>query len=156
MSTITFRSVPSLREDAMGEVKYPELETFCTNLFEQSKQILSWSWDGGFRAVLSQFSAENKEVVVKILNSHFDSCWDSSSIGGAPAMVQKMSSDLGGIRGGQLLFATDTKQDSLAFGVFWPWDNGQTISFRIIPAVPGLPDSELDSFATTFKGWFSL
>ena len=138
----------------MDEQKYPKLETTCRSIFQQSRQILSWGWDDRFQAALLQFPVTAKDAVLSMLNSHFDAHWGSSNIDKAPEVVQVVCDNLGGIRDDQLLFATDTSQDALILAAYWPWQNGQTISIRILLAVPQLADADFDKLLNRFKTWF--
>lgn len=117
---------------------------------------MSWKWDDRLEAVLAEFDVEKKDAVHAILEQYFSNTWDKSSIGKAPDPVKKISSALGNLWPGQLLFTSDTDGDTFMFCAWWPWNNGKTISIRIAPFYKKLSDSEKAEKSQKFKGWFGL
>ncbi len=140
----------------MNQQTGSDLETACKNLLEDSKGTLSWSWDDRFQAVLAQFTLDSKDKVMAMLDQHIGTKWDHTNISQSPKPVAVLSNELGGIRPGQLLYTTDPNQDTILFGAWWPWGNGQTISIRIGPIGKGVSDSQPTLTTEAFKGWFGL
>ncbi len=140
----------------IDENKWSEQEIVSKGLIEESRSILSWSWDERFACVLAQFSIDQNAQVLEILEKNFCDKWDSSSIKEASKRVQLISHSLGGIRPGQFLLTTESEQDVILLGVWWPWGNGKVISIRIIPNTEGLSDSDMTAFIERFKGWFGF
>lgn len=107
------------------------LERELLDLEEAFRRVIEWKWDSRFEAVLAEFPLEKKTSVLKILDRHLVSRWDSASIGDAPEIVKKVKAHLGGLMAGQLLLLSDPDVEPLVYCAWWPWENGQTISVRI-------------------------
>ena len=133
-----------------------DLENVCRDFQAASKEMLSWKWDNRFGTALAEFSTAQQKSVLNFLESNLSMPWDGSSINQAPETLQAIAGRLGGLRMGQMLFASDSARDDFIFGVWWPWGNGQTISLRIAPYDKRLSGRELMQLITLFKGWFDL
>ena len=125
------------------------IEKVCSRIYSECDSLVTWKWDDRFQSVLSEFSAEQEQEVVSVLEKHFESCWNEETINSAPGKVRSVAGGLGEVREGQLLYSSDPHGDSLLLGAFWPWQNGEKISFRILvdtPEIelgPGAPDPEV-------------
>ena len=73
-----------------------------------------------------------------MLEKYFDTCWDEETIDYAPGKIRSVAKDLGEIRQGQRLFSSDPEQDALLLGAFWPWQNGEKISLRMLVDVAAI------------------
>jgi len=131
-------------------------ENVCRELVTAFQGVLSWRWDSQFEAALAEISIDNNDRVRAIVERYLSSTWNSSNIGKAPKVVQMIANNLGGLRSGQMLFISDPNQDVLICGVWWPWGDGKTISFRVAPYKKGVSESEMAEIITQFKGWFGL
>ena len=140
----------------MHDLNESDIENVCREFFMAFQGVLSWKWDSRFETALAEFSVDNKGSVREILGRYLNIAWDSSNIPKAPDAVQMIASRLGGLRSGQLLFASDSSQKAFVFGAWWPWGDGKTISIRVAPFVTGLSDSEAAALIKHFKGWFGL
>ena len=140
----------------MAENEWSSAEKTVKGLTESLLGVLEWSWEGRFGAALAQFTAADTDKVIGLIRPHFVSMWDSSIIAEAGPRITDFCAQLGGLRSGQLLFASDPDQDILLFGAWWPWGNGQTISIRIIPAAKNLEESDKQAFTEQFKAWFGM
>jgi hypothetical protein len=112
------------------------VEKICSRIYADCDSLSTWKWDERFEAVLSEFSADSESEVVSVLDKHFDCCWNEATINEAPGKLKSAARDLGELREGQLLFSTDPENDSLLLGAFWPWQNGEKISLRILVDAP--------------------
>lgn len=144
------------RETIMHDLNKSDLENVCREFFMAFQGVLSWKWDSRFETALAEFSVDNKDTVREILGRYLSIAWDSSNIAKAPDALRMIASRLGGLRSGQLLFASDSNQSVFVFGAWWPWGNGKTISIRVAPLDKGLSDSEIAELIRLFKGWFGL
>jgi hypothetical protein len=140
----------------MHDLNQSDLESVCRECFMAFQGVLSWKWDSRFETALAEFSVDNKDSVREILGRYLSIAWDSSDIAKAPDALQMIASRLGGLRSGQLLFASDSSQKAFVFGAWWPWGNEKTISIRVAPLDKGLSDSEMAELIRLFKGWFGL
>ena len=140
----------------MHDPNQAELEKNFKELASAFKDILSWKWDNRFDTVLAEFGTDKKNSVRAILDQYFSNAWDSSNIGKAPDAVQRINRDLGKLRSGQLLFTSDSQQDTFIFCAWWPWGDSKTISIRIAPYYKKLSDSDKAEKAQKLKDWFGL
>ena len=140
----------------MQDLNKSDLENVCRELLSAFQGIFSWKWDSWVESVLAEFGVDNKDSIRAILERCLSSTWNSSNIGNAPAIVQLINSNLGGLRSGQLLFTSDPSQDAIIFCAWWPWGDGKTISIRIAPLYLKLLDSEKAEQIQLFKRWFEI
>jgi hypothetical protein len=140
----------------MGKLNKLDLENICRGLVSVFQGVLSWQWDRRFETILAEFAVDNKNNIRLILDQYLGNTWDSSTIGGAPGMVQTITDRLGGLMAGQLLFTSDPGLDTLVFCAWWPWGDGKTISIRLAPAFAKSLDLEKAEQINRFRGWFEL
>jgi hypothetical protein len=82
--------------------------------------------------VLSEFPADHENEVVSVLEKYFDSCWDEETINYAPGKVRSVAKDLGEVRAGQRLYCSDPDNEAILLGAYWPWQNGERVSLRML------------------------
>ena len=132
------------------------LKSVCEAIFEETQDLLTWTWDERFLCALAQFSTNDKDKVSSILDRFMDAKWDVFGVEEAPEIVMQLAGDIGGIRADQLLFTTDARKNVFIFGAWWPWQDGRTISLRIAPYWDELSHSESDDLVAAFKLCFGL
>ena len=110
-----------------------DIRLICENLFDAFRGILSWKWDDWVGTILAEFEAERSAEIRTLLGKFLPVSYDSGSMKDAPAIVQSIDKNLGGLRSGQLLFSSDPAKESFVFCAWWPWGNGKTVSIRIAP-----------------------
>ena len=125
-------------------------------MLDEFHGVLSWKWDDWVGTILAEINADKKEDILPVLKKFLPISWDASNMETAPAMVQAIDKNLGGIRSGQLLFNSDPTQGAFVFCAWWPWGNGKTISIRISPFDQGLSDTEADQLIERIKGWAGI
>ena len=140
----------------MHDLHKSALESVCREFVIACQGILSWKWDSRFDTALAEFFIDNKDRARAILDRYLSIAWDSSNIGKAPDIMQMIVNDLGGLRSGQLFFVSDPNHEVFIYGVWWPWGDGKTISFRVAPYDKRLSGAEIAELITLFKGWFGL
>jgi hypothetical protein len=118
-----------------------KIEKICSRIYSECKSLVAWNWDNRFQAVLSEFPADHEKEVVSVLEKHFDSCWDEETIDYAPGKVRRVAKDFGEVREGQRLYCSDPDSEALLLGAYWPWQNGERISLRMLVDVA---DIDLD------------
>ena len=116
---------------------------------------LTWEWDDRFDCVLAAFDIADKDRVTAVINTHFGHAWDSASIGDAPASVSGAIGNFGGLGPGQLLFTSDPAKAAVLLGLWWPWDNGATISVRLVPYGLDSSEDEIKEVRANLKKLFS-
>jgi hypothetical protein len=122
-------------------------ENKCKDIYTALKSHLNWKWDDRFRVVLAEFDVRDIESIQSILTQHFNLSWDQSTAMSAPEKVHAAIDFMGGMMGEQKFFTSVLENETLIYGAWWPWGNGQTISIRI-----GL----LPSVDNAFKRYFGL
>jgi hypothetical protein len=90
-----------------------------------------WSWDSRLSCVTSSFSVQFEAQARAAASEALPVEWTATSILKAPAELRDLSERYGGMRSGQLLLAREPGERLRAFGLWWPWGNGQTISLRV-------------------------
>lgn len=119
------------------------IEKICSRIYSECNTLVAWNWDDRFQAVLSEFPADKEKEVISVLEKHFDSCWDEETINYAPGKVRSVAKGLGEVRQGQRLFCSDPNQDALLLGAYWPWQNGEKISLRMLVDIAAI-DLEME------------
>jgi hypothetical protein len=89
-----------------------------------------WSWDGRFSCVTSSFNVEFEEKALAAAAIALTSRWTPASLDEAPLAVREIATSTGGLRAGQMIFAS-AEAAVFAYGLWWPWGDGATMSFRI-------------------------
>ena len=115
-----------------------DIEKICSRIYSECDSLVTWNWDDRFHAVLSEFPADQGKEVMAVLEKYFDTCWDEETINYAPGKIRSVAKDLGEIRQGQRLFSSDPEHDALLLGAFWPWQNGEKISLRMLVDVAAI------------------
>jgi len=125
-------------------------EKMCYNL----PGPLSWEWEDRFGVVLTVFDKDNMDAVLTAVSGHFDSQWDSSSIGEAGDRIGTLVQQMFGMQPGQLLFSSDDSSGLVLFAAWWPWGNGVSISLRVGLFPAGELSEEGTDTASLIKEWF--
>jgi hypothetical protein len=119
--------------------------------FRQGWPKRGWSWDGRLSCVASSFGVDIADEARAALKVGFPHSWTHRTIARAPAVLQQIAERTGGIRSDQVLFSTDPVAGIIAFGLWWPWGDDTTISYRIGVAGGGYDIEEAlrDTFGVT-------
>ena len=133
-----------------------DLKVICKEIIEAFEGLVVWKFDGRFKTLLTEFSADKQETVQEVLNRHFSITWDSTNIEHAPEIVRVIDRHLGGLRPGQLFFNTDPDLDAFVFCAWWPWGDQQTISIRVAPFDKKLSSAEEAELIAEIKRWAGI
>ncbi len=90
-----------------------------------------WSWDSRLSCVASSFGAHNAADARAAIAKGLPTQWTHETISGAPERIQALASRYDGVRKGQLLVTGGHEDALLSFGMWWPWEESATISFRV-------------------------
>lgn len=97
-----------------------------------------WSYDRRLKCVASSIplskEAEARAAMAEVLPTPYS----TESLSGAVEGVRALADKCGGLRAAQLLFWGGAPGEPGAFGLWWPWGDGTTVSLRI-----GLHDVDL-------------
>lgn len=82
--------------------------------------------------VTSSFSTEFEAKARSAIAEAFSLEWTSSTVTKAPPVLREYVDRYGGLRQGQFLFSSGPLGGNLvAFGLWWPWGDGGTVSMRL-------------------------
>lgn len=90
-----------------------------------------WSWDNRFICVASTFTVPFEVQARKAAAEVLTAEWTPTTLAQASPQLRDLASRTGGLRAGQLLLTGGPIGGILAFGLWWPWGDGETISMRV-------------------------
>lgn len=91
-----------------------------------------WSWDSRMTCITSSFSTEFEAAARAAIAEAYAVEFTSQTVGKAPQTLRDFVDRYGGLRQGQMLFSSGALGGTLvAFGLWWPWGDGGTISMRV-------------------------
>ena len=132
-----------------------EIETCCKGIITEANELLNWEWDGYIGAFLATFPIDQAQQIETVCTKYFMSQWDHESLCKAPPSVLAIAENLGGLRAAQRLLMTRPDQFVMAFGAWWPWGDGQTISLRIGLVTDDVPEHAKAELFNEFSEWFT-
>jgi hypothetical protein len=97
-----------------------------------------WMYDRRLKCVASSFPLAREGEARAAMLEALPTSWSADSLPTAPPGVQGLIEKCGGLRASQLLFWGGAADGPGAFGLWWPWGDGTTVSLRI-----GLHDVDL-------------
>ena len=108
-------------------------EALWTNLRELRSSWLGggWSWDGRLSCVACSFAVEIVEEARAAALRALPHTWNEKTLAKAPSHIRQLAETTGGIRADQMLLAKQSADGLLAYGLWWPWRNEVTVSFRV-------------------------
>ncbi len=90
-----------------------------------------WSWDSRLVCVTSSFHNDHAATARTAALDALGTEWTAQTLANAPPRVREFVERTGGLRSGQFLVATPPVGGLVAFGLWWPWNDNDTISFRV-------------------------
>jgi hypothetical protein len=90
-----------------------------------------WSWDNRLTCVTSSFSTQVEDAARLSAAQGLPVEWTPASLAKAPVRLRELATQYGDVRSGQLLLTAGNIEGLFAFGLWWPWGNGNTISLRV-------------------------
>jgi hypothetical protein len=115
----------------------PTVGDVLTPLIDKLKSIRTdwpkrgWSWDTRLNAASSSFSADLEQAAHTAVKKTLTTEWNAATLNSAPQHVKDIAQKSGGVRSGQLVLATPPSGRYFAYGLWWPWGDGLTISLRV-------------------------
>ncbi len=109
------------------------LQSFLQSLgnVRKSWPTRGWSWDNRLNCLASTFRSDMSPVARAAVANSLPSEFNEGTLRQAPAPVRELATRHGGVRAGQSLFLSPLSGGIYAFGLWWPWEEGSTISMRI-------------------------
>ena len=112
-----------------------------------------FSWDSRLFCVASSFSVDLEGDARSAVMRVFRFQWNSRTIRTSPEPIQEIAEVVGGLRSDQILVATEPNETLMAYGLWWPWGDDVTISFRI--GLSGLSSSRYEDDFRELYGVFA-
>jgi len=117
----------------MAAVNLVTVQAFLQNVaaIRKTWPARGWSWDNRINTIASTFRSDNAPQAKSAIAPLLPFEYNSVSINTASAAVRELSKLHGGIRSGQILYIAPLAGGAHGFGLWWPWEEGSTISMRI-------------------------
>ena len=108
-------------------------ETLFTGLIQlrDAWPTKDWTYDRRLRCVTSSFPTSSEAAATAAMARVLPTSWTSNSVSSAPDDVRTLTTACGGLRAGQKVFWGADELAPGAFGLWWPWGDGTTVSIRI-------------------------
>ena len=115
----------------------PEWNDAWQTLFENLARMKAtwptpdWSWDARFNCCSSSFTREREAAAGPATALALPTERTASTIGGAPQPLRQIVEHAGGVRHGQRVLSNAPLAGLTAYGLWWPWGDGKTVSLRV-------------------------
>jgi hypothetical protein len=107
-----------------------QIDAALQRLADGTRELV-WDWDRRFGTAVGRVSDPDHLAVLTLADDCVAHRWDHETIDDAPNLVREICNGWGGLRPGQLLWASDPTETPLLFAAWWPWGSGTTFSLRI-------------------------
>jgi hypothetical protein len=98
-----------------------------------------WSWDSRLSCIASTFSSDMEATARAATLAVLPVEWVPRTLPTAPAHIRDLAEHVGGLRPGQSLFSGLGIGRVFAYGLWWPWGDGVSISLRV--GLSGIDDN---------------
>jgi len=88
-----------------------------------------WSYDRRLKCVVSSIPMTSANAAQSAIAPAMAGAWTDATLSAAPTSVRSAAEACGGLREAQKIFASEAPFG--AFGLWWPWGDGNTVSLRI-------------------------
>jgi hypothetical protein len=99
--------------------------------FRTSWPRRGWSFDSRVQCVASTFDADYAPQAKQLIETVLPQSWSERTLATASPVVARVASRTGGLRAGQMIFGAAPIGYVYPYGLWWPWEEGRTISLRI-------------------------
>ena len=113
------------------------MPTSMPQLFEALTRVRSawpkrgWSFDNRFSCVASTFNVDVVTEARAALAHALPHSFGDKTLVQASPVLQEIAKRTGGVRAAQAILTGDPIGRITPYGLWWPWDDGRTISMRI-------------------------
>lgn len=92
-----------------------------------------FSWDNRLVCVTSSFTGEFAGTAKAALGMVFSQTYTHKTVASAHSLVREVAETSGGVRANQLVFASAPEPQAglLFYGLWWPWNDQETVSVRL-------------------------
>jgi hypothetical protein len=113
----------------IGDAAQPLFDSLAK--LKQSWPARGWSWDGRFICLASTFTVPYEAAARKSAAAGLPFEYTTATLNSATPELRDLAAKTGGLRSGQLLLEGGPTGGITAFGLWWPWGDGETISMRV-------------------------
>lgn len=103
----------------------------CLGRMKSAWPTHGWSWDARFNCCTSSFASDQEAAARTAAALALPTEWTASTIARAPRQLRDIAERAGGVRQGQLVLANGPLAGLTAYGLWWPWGGGKTVSLRV-------------------------
>lgn len=107
-----------------------------------------WSYDNRFNCVASTFDADHAQDARNIIATTLPHAWSDRTLPSAPAIYREVAKRTGGVRSAQMIFGAEPVGHLVPYGLWWPWEEGRTISLRV--GLDGASQNEIFDLCMVF------
>ena len=140
----------------VGSKQHRQLKITCEAVAHAGNAALHWAWDDYLGAALAVFPASDSAKVRALLDRALPWSYDAKTAASASPAIAELAESLGGLRTGQLLFASDQEHGALVYGAWWPWGDGKKVSLRVGAACVDGAETEAEELNKELRGWFGI
>ena len=90
-----------------------------------------WTYDRRLRCVASSIPLSQEAAAQTAIAAALPASWSSATLPDAHEDVRALAATCGGLRASQLLLWGGQPSGPGAFGLWWPWGDGTTVTLRI-------------------------
>jgi hypothetical protein len=90
-----------------------------------------WTYDRRLRCVASSIPLTEEPVARAVIRDMFPTIWTATTLADAPEGVRTLATGCGGVRASQQLLWNGAADGPGAFGLWWPWGDGTTVTLRV-------------------------
>lgn len=130
----------------MGSTVQPVIDAFAR--FRTTWPRRGWSFDNRFQCVASTIDADFAPQARLLIAPMLPLAFSERTVQTATPLVRHVASRTGGLRAAQMIFAADPVDYVMAYGLWWPWEEAQTISIRL--GLEGATQDDLFELCTVF------
>jgi hypothetical protein len=91
----------------------------------------AWSWDSRLVCITSSFAVELESKARAAALEALPLEYTAATLARASSDLRRVAERTGGLRMGQMLLTSRDPTPIVAFGLWWPWGDGMTTSFRV-------------------------
>lgn len=107
-----------------------------------------WSFDDRFECVASSFSVDFAPEARALLTPLFPQGVNERTLPSASPVIRELATRTGGIRAAQMIYSAPPVGRWTPYGLWWPWEEAQTISLRI--GIEGATQAHLELLCRCF------
>jgi hypothetical protein len=93
--------------------------------------VPDWSYDRRLRCVASSIPLAQEPAARAAIGDIFTATWTAATLPAAPDGVRALAETCGGVRAAQQLLWNGAADGPGAFGLWWPWGDGTTVTLRV-------------------------